>query len=61
MKSERSSRLVLFSLISAITILHAIKIREQQYTSTQTGSERFLAKLPGVSSILTARDASLSR
>jgi len=61
MKSERSSRLVLFSLISAITILHAVKIREQQYTSTQTVADRFLAKLPGASAIINGRDASIGR
>ena len=59
MKSERSSRLVLFCLIFAIAILHAVKLREQRFTSTEAGMEPFLVKIPGATSILLEDDASL--
>jgi len=51
MKNERSSNWLLFSLIFAITVLHAVKLREQRFSGSESRKERMIALIPGASSI----------
>jgi len=54
MKNERSSHVLLFCLVFAITVLHAVKLREQRFSGTEPRKERMIANIPGASSILHA-------
>lgn len=49
MKNERSSQLILFSLIALISILHAVKLKDQRETTGSAIGNRLMVNLPAAS------------
>jgi hypothetical protein len=60
MKNERSSHLLLLFLIGSISILHAIKLREQRFTKSSNMNEHLIVTIPGAASLINPTGFSLS-